>query len=105
MNFMNEIKTVGVKELKNKLSSYLREVRAGVRVLVSDRGTVVAELHRPYAGQGVDLDPAAILAEWAQTGAVRLPTSPKHRLPRSPVSLPGGSARSLLRKDRKEARE
>lgn len=33
---MAELKTVGVRELKNKLSAYLREVRTGVRVLVSD---------------------------------------------------------------------
>lgn len=99
---MREIKTVGVKELKNKLSSYLREVRAGVRVLVSDRGTVVAELHRPYGEQDAGADADAILAEWARAGIVRLPTVPKKRLPPSPVSLPHGTSRRLLRKDRKD---
>ncbi len=37
------MKAVAVKELKNRLSSYLREVRNGEVVLVTDRGQVVAE--------------------------------------------------------------
>jgi prevent-host-death family protein len=37
------MKTVGVRELKNRLSEYLREVRAGETVLVSDRGEVIAD--------------------------------------------------------------
>jgi len=42
--------TVGVRELKNKLSEYLRRVRRGERVLVTDRGEVVAELLVPEQG-------------------------------------------------------
>ncbi len=41
------MKTVGVRELKNRLSEYLRRVRAGEGVLVTDRGEVVAELSPP----------------------------------------------------------
>lgn len=41
------MKAVAVKELKNRLSSYLREVRDGEVVLVTDRGRVVAELRQP----------------------------------------------------------
>ena len=36
-----------MRELKNRLSAYLREVAAGEVVLVTDRGRVVAELRRP----------------------------------------------------------
>jgi antitoxin (DNA-binding transcriptional repressor) of toxin-antitoxin stability system len=43
------VKAVAVRELKNRLSSYLREVAAGEVVLVTDRGRVVAELRRPSA--------------------------------------------------------
>ncbi len=45
------MKTVGVRELKNRLSEYIRQVRAGEAVLVTDRGQVVAELAAP--GQGL----------------------------------------------------
>jgi prevent-host-death family protein len=37
------MKAVAVKELKNRLSAYLREVKNGEVVLVTDRGMVVAE--------------------------------------------------------------
>lgn len=40
---------VGTKELKNRLSHYLRLVREGERVHVCDRGMVVAEI-RPATG-------------------------------------------------------
>ena len=41
------MKTVGVRELKNRLSEYIRHVRSGEGVLVTDRGEVVAELTLP----------------------------------------------------------
>jgi antitoxin (DNA-binding transcriptional repressor) of toxin-antitoxin stability system len=44
------MKTVGVRELKNRLSEYLRQVRSGESVLVTDRGEVVAELAPPGHG-------------------------------------------------------
>lgn len=44
------MKTVGVRELKNRLSEYLRQVRSGETVLVTDRGEVVAELTPPGYG-------------------------------------------------------
>jgi antitoxin (DNA-binding transcriptional repressor) of toxin-antitoxin stability system len=44
------MKAVAIKELKNRLSSYLREVKNGEVVLVTDRGRVVAELRLPSTG-------------------------------------------------------
>jgi len=41
------MKTVGIRELKNSLSEYLRRVRSGESVLVTDRGEIVAELTPP----------------------------------------------------------
>lgn len=38
---------VGIRELKAKLSEYIRRARNGEVVLVSDRGRVVAELRAP----------------------------------------------------------
>jgi antitoxin (DNA-binding transcriptional repressor) of toxin-antitoxin stability system len=43
------MKTVAVKELKNRLSVYLREVAQGEVLLVTDHGHVIAELRRPKA--------------------------------------------------------
>ena len=41
------MKTVGIRELKNQLSEYLRRVRSGESVLVTDRGEVIAEFSPP----------------------------------------------------------
>ena len=41
------MKAVGLRELKNRLSEYVREVRTGEGILVTDRGHVVAELNPP----------------------------------------------------------
>ena len=69
------MKTVGVRELKNRLSEYLREVRAGESVLVTDRGEVVAEFTAP--GQGMQGDPAvpAGLRALAKRGVATLGTA------------------------------
>jgi prevent-host-death family protein len=69
--YIEGMKSVGVRELKNRLSEYLRDVRAGERVLVTDRGEVVAELTPP--GQGVhESDVPAALATLARRGLATL---------------------------------
>lgn len=40
-----------IRELKNKLSEYLRLVKSGEQVLVSERGVVVAEIRQPGPGR------------------------------------------------------
>lgn len=45
------MKSVGVKRLKARLSEYIRLVRTGETVLITDRDEVVAEL-RPAHRQG-----------------------------------------------------
>jgi prevent-host-death family protein len=46
-SYNHAVKTVGLRELKNRLAEYVREVRSGEGVLVTDRGEVVAELVPP----------------------------------------------------------
>lgn len=99
---MKEIRTVGIKDLKNKLSAYLREVRAGVRVLVSDRDTVVAELHEPYLDGSVTASLNPPLSDWVISRAVRTPSLQKRDLPVSPVRKPDGTSLKLLDQDRGE---
>jgi len=60
---------VTVGELKNKLSAYLRLVRAGETVLVTDRGEVIAELHQPTAPGGPT--PYATLNRQIEEGIIR----------------------------------
>jgi len=58
---------VGTKEIKNRLSHYLRRVKRGTVVHVTDRGKVVAEI-RPAAAAKDRED--AILNELAAEGLV-----------------------------------
>lgn len=46
-SYIRTMKTVGLRELKNRLSEYVRQVRKGQAVVVTDRGQVVAELRPP----------------------------------------------------------
>jgi antitoxin (DNA-binding transcriptional repressor) of toxin-antitoxin stability system len=51
------VKSVGLRELKNRLSRYVRLVRGGHVLAVTDRGHVVAELRPPGElppGSGID---------------------------------------------------
>lgn len=64
------MRLVGIRELKNRLSEYIRLVRSGERVLVTDRGVVVAEIRQP--GPAVEDDPYPLLAAAALEGKVRL---------------------------------
>jgi len=64
--------TVGVKDLKNKLSQYLRRVRRGEEVIVTDRGQPVAILHRIEASDRV-ASLEARLAGLAAEGVVAMP--------------------------------
>jgi antitoxin (DNA-binding transcriptional repressor) of toxin-antitoxin stability system len=41
------MKSVGIKALKNNLSRYLKLVRAGETILVTDRDEVIAEIRQP----------------------------------------------------------
>jgi prevent-host-death family protein len=56
------MKTVGVRELKNRLSEYIRQVRSGEGVLVTDRGEIVAELTSPGQGATDASVPPGLLA-------------------------------------------
>ncbi|MBI1895184.1 MAG: type II toxin-antitoxin system prevent-host-death family antitoxin [Acidobacteria bacterium] len=67
------MKTVGVRELKNRLSEYIRQVRSGDAVLVTDRGEIVAELTPPGHGSADASVPAGLVA-LAKRGLVRLGT-------------------------------
>jgi antitoxin (DNA-binding transcriptional repressor) of toxin-antitoxin stability system len=80
------MRAVGIKELKNRLSEYVRIAAAGERVLVTDRDRVVAELIAPQAGTPETASDAA-LAEAVRAGWLRPPVLPIGTVPpRAPVA-------------------
>lgn len=92
---------VGVRELKARLSEYLRLVRAGALVLVTDRGRVVAEL-RPSGTQGGGVTEPG-LYELVRRGQARLGGPNQADLyPALEPIMPPGAARELLDEERSE---
>jgi antitoxin (DNA-binding transcriptional repressor) of toxin-antitoxin stability system len=92
------MKSVGIKQLKSRLSEYLRLVRGGETVLVTDRDEVVAELRptRKQPGIGDSLD--EILDSLAERGEITRATLPKRRWrwKATGLGLAAGSVRAIL---------
>ena len=89
------MKTSGVREIKNRLSAYLRMVENGERVAVTHRGRIVAELGPPtHTTEG---EARAELQRRARAGTVRLgaPNRPDV-YPRPPRRLPSRIVQELL---------
>jgi prevent-host-death family protein len=95
------MRRVGLRELKNRLSHYVRHVRAGDGIQVTDRGEVVAELLPPRGSVGADSRQG--LADLARRGLVTLgaPNDPRlyRRMPRR---LTAGELKRLLDEERGE---
>lgn len=99
------MKAIGVKKLKAHLSEYLRLVRAGETVLVTDRDEVIAEL-RPATRQAPPADTLeARLQRLGDSGSLTRPSAPKGEWTWRVrgLGLPAGTAKQLvdrLRSDR-----
>ena len=90
--------TVGSRELKNRLGSYLRQVRGGTTIVVTDRGSPVAELRpvQPAATedeQRLDaLVASGLLAPRTRTGLAE----------REPATVEDGDLAGAVRDGREE---
>ncbi len=91
------MKAVGIKQLKARLSEYLRAVKAGETLLVTDRDEVVAELRparRPAPSSEAD-DVLQALAEAGEITRARLPKRGWRWKVRG-LGLPRGTAQAIL---------
>lgn len=80
------MRVVGIRNLKARLSEYVRLAASGETVLVTDRDRVVAELVPPIPGRG--LEPSdALLADAVRRGWLSPPIGRVEPLPeRRPVT-------------------
>jgi antitoxin (DNA-binding transcriptional repressor) of toxin-antitoxin stability system len=98
------MKVVGIKQLKARLSEYVRLAKGGETVLVTERDEVVAEL-RPARRQTPAAGPLEdVLEALAASGEVARAAQPKGRWSwRSRgLGLPPGTARSLVDESRQD---
>ena len=95
------MQTIGIRELKSRLSEIVRAVKGGSHVLVTDRGTVVAELVPPGTRRS---DPAVPpgLARLVDRGAARIgaPNDPALYTALPPLAKRPRSVARLLDEDR-----
>ena len=87
--------TIGVRELKSGLSSYLRRVRNGETIDITDRGQVVAELAPRRALSEPEIE--ARIAELERQGHVRPPRSRDRTFLRELRGAPGLTWESVKR--------
>jgi prevent-host-death family protein len=91
-------KAVGARELKTRLGSYLREVRRGRTIVVTDRGEPVAEL-RPIGlaktGDVARLDRLVALGRLSRASKAPLP-------PFRPIRRKGPSLSGAIVEDRED---
>jgi prevent-host-death family protein len=89
------METVGIRELKTHLSRHLKRVRAGARLLVTERGRSIATINPVEAPADVDWAHQLVAeghAHWnggKPTGATR------------PATLAGRMASSIVLEDRR----
>ena len=79
------MRAVGIKNLKNKLSEYIRIASEGETVLVTDRDRVVAEITAPRAGRSETVTDA-VMAEAVRHGWLTPPVLRDSLRPRQPVA-------------------
>ncbi|HSJ25390.1 MAG TPA: type II toxin-antitoxin system prevent-host-death family antitoxin [Longimicrobiales bacterium] len=93
------MRVVGIRELKARLSEYLRDVRRGEVFLVTDRNVVVAELRPPGTNTPVESDDVAWkMDELARAGEIQPARLGREGWSWRPAGagLPGGTARAVL---------
>ena len=95
------MRAVGIRELKSRLSEYLRMARRGEEILITDRGEVIAELRQPGRSASEVQYPALLLH--ARQGKVRLgePNRPD-MYGATPRIAADGAASRLLDEERGE---
>ena len=91
--------TVGIKELKNRLTQYLRRTKQGEEVVVTERGQPIA-LITPIRSVAKPLTLEARLARLAAQGLVSLPTRKLLRRVRR-VRVSGTPVSRIILEDRR----
>ena len=90
--------SVGARELKTRLGRYLRRVRGGARLVVTDRGEPIAEL-RPLETDGSGRD--AGLAALEALGVLTRPRNAR-LVPFRPLRSSGRPLSEAIREERED---
>ena len=92
----------GIRELKNRLSEFVRRAEAGERVAVTAHGKVVAVLG-PADTDRVAASRRRPFSELVASGVIEPPLAPDAPIQWPAHRLPSGTAASLIDEDRGDA--
>lgn len=87
---------VGARELKNRLGKYLKRIKLGETVIVTDRGVPIAEL-RPIESKKLSVEER--LARMAETGDLT-PASGRRFTRVEPISVRGKPVATTIVEER-----
>ncbi|MEE8584206.1 MAG: type II toxin-antitoxin system prevent-host-death family antitoxin [Acidobacteriota bacterium] len=93
------MKTVGARQLKNLLGAYLKQVKEGTAIIVTERGRPIAEL-RPLEPAATDEE--SRLLELAALGLVTPRSSTMATDRPEPISIPGKPLSQTVIEDRED---
>jgi len=94
------METVGIKELKNKLTYYLKLTKGGSKIIVTDRGAPVAKIQRINRIRN-NTGFEERLASLAKRGMLRLPLKKGKLPPSKSVKAPGKPASEIIIEERR----
>ena len=89
------MKTAGIKDLKNRLSYYLREVKKGEKILVTDRDQVIATILPVERGEE-DSELLSLVKEGFASWRGGKPTGSDH-----PFKIKGRTVSEIVLEDRR----
>lgn len=92
------MKTVGSRELKNRLGRYLKLVGKGETLIVTDRGKPVARIVPTDSNEGESRSVDEVLKQMEAEGHLRLGTRPFKRF--KPIRLKGKPLSKIILEDR-----
>lgn len=95
------MQSVGIRDLKSRLTHYLRLVKEGEKVIVTDRGKPIA-LIRPLNGAEAQASIEERLAALAKQGLIRLPLKKgRFDLRTPPIKVKGKPLSQIIIEDRR----
>lgn len=94
------MKTVGSRELKNRLGRYLGLVRRGETIIVTDRGKTVAHLIPPTPDEKADNGLDTLLRRLEAEGHLRMAKNPSKNRGFHPIVTRGKPASQMVMEDR-----
>lgn len=96
---MQEIETIGIRAFGDSVSAFIRKASLGVKILISDRGKIVAELRKAGSAENGE---SSLLNLWESKGKIIAGNKSKFKFPRGNPILKDISTQEILDEQRSD---